>query len=69
MKENGGELLEKVELFDVYQGSQIAKGHKSMAFSLIFRAEDRTLTDEEVNEIIEKIKTGLSEKFGATLRE
>jgi len=69
IKEIGGKLLEEVELFDVYQGSQIAKGYKSMAFSLIFRAEDRTLTDVEVNEIIEKIKTGLCEKFDATLRE
>ncbi|HHY42910.1 MAG TPA: phenylalanine--tRNA ligase subunit beta [Thermoanaerobacterales bacterium] len=69
IKEIGGELLEKVELFDVYQGSQIAKGYKSMAFSLIFRAEDRTLTDKEVNDIIEKIQTGLYEKFDATLRK
>lgn len=69
IKEIGGKLLEEVELFDVYQGSQIAKGYKSMAFSLIFRAEDRTLTDVEVNKIIEKIKTGLCEKFDATLRE
>lgn len=69
IQEIGGKLLEEVELFDVYQGSQIAKGYKSMAFSLIFRAEDRTLTDKEVNNIIEKIKTGLYKKFDATLRE
>ncbi len=69
MKEIGGNLLEKVELFDVYQGGQILKGNKSMAFSLTFRAKDRTLTDAEINEIIEKIKTGLHDKFEATLRE
>ncbi|NLZ54875.1 MAG: phenylalanine--tRNA ligase subunit beta [Thermoanaerobacteraceae bacterium] len=69
IKEIGGKLLEEVKLFDVYQGSQIAKGYKSMAFSLIFRAEDKTLTDKEVNNIIEAIKTGLHEKFDATLRE
>ena len=69
MKEIGGNLLEKVELFDVYQGGQILKGYKSMAFSLTFRAKDRTLTDAEINEIIEKIKTGLHDKFEATLRE
>jgi phenylalanyl-tRNA synthetase beta chain len=69
MKEIGGNLLEKAELFDVYQGGQILKGYKSMAFSLTFRAKDRTLTDSEVNEIIENIKTGLYDKFEATLRE
>jgi phenylalanyl-tRNA synthetase beta chain len=39
MKEIGGNLLENLELFDVYQGGQIAKGYKSMAFSLTFRAQ------------------------------
>jgi len=69
IKEIGGKLLEEVELFDVYQGSQIAEGYKSMAFSLIFRAEDRTLTDKEVNDTVEKITAGLEEKFKATLRK
>lgn len=65
----GGNLLENVELFDIYKGGQILKGYKSMAFSLNFRAKDRTLTDTEVNEIIEKIKTELHKKYDATLRE
>ncbi|HHV17386.1 MAG TPA: phenylalanine--tRNA ligase subunit beta [Thermoanaerobacterales bacterium] len=69
MKETGGKLLEKAELFDVYQGGQIPKGYKSMAFSLTFRAKDRTLTDAKVNEIIEKIKTRLHDTFEANLRE
>lgn len=45
-----GELLESVELFDVFRGEQLGDGKKSLAFNLIFRAVDRTLTDEEVNE-------------------
>ncbi|AEE90865.1 Phenylalanine--tRNA ligase beta subunit [Tepidanaerobacter acetatoxydans Re1] len=69
IKESAGNLLERVELFDIYQGGQIAKGYKSIAFSLVFRAEDRTLTDTEVNEIIEKITKHLQDKFNATLRE
>ena len=54
MKQIGGNLLEDLELFDIYKGGQIAKGYKSMAFSLTFRAQNRTLTDVEVNEIIER---------------
>ena len=45
-----GELVESVELFDVFRGEQLGDGKKSLAFNLIFRAVDRTLTDEEVNE-------------------
>ena len=45
-----GELVESVELFDVFRGEQLGEGKKSLAFNLIFRAADRTLTDEEVNE-------------------
>lgn len=67
--ESGKPLLESVELFDVYQGGQIAKGYKSMAFSLVFRAPDRTLTDIEVNEVFEKIEKSLKDKFNASLRE
>lgn len=65
----GGNLLENAELFDVYQGGQVPKGYKSMAFSITFRAEDRTLTDAKVNETMENIKTSLHDKFDATLRE
>lgn len=69
MKQIGGNLLEDLELFDIYKGGQIAKGYKSMAFSLTFRAQNRTLTDVEVNEIIERIKDELSKKYDASLRE
>ncbi|MDY3127351.1 MAG: phenylalanine--tRNA ligase subunit beta [Corynebacterium sp.] len=49
IKEAAGELLEHVELFDVFRGEQLGEGKKSLAFTLVFRAADRTLTDEEVN--------------------
>ncbi len=69
IKENGKKLLEKIELFDVYQGKQIQEGYKSVAYKLIYRAEDRTLTDEEVGVIHDKIINELNKKLDATLRE
>ncbi|MBR6270566.1 MAG: phenylalanine--tRNA ligase subunit beta [Lachnospiraceae bacterium] len=56
----GGKLLESYELFDVYEGAQILTGHKSMAYSITFRAKDHTLEDAEVNRIMEKLFKTLS---------
>jgi len=64
----GGELLEEAELFDVYEGNQIAEGYKSMAYSLRFRAADRTLKDEEVNDLLNNIIAELADKINARLR-
>jgi Ferredoxin-fold anticodon binding domain. len=44
-------FIGKIELFDIYEGNQIPEGYKSMAYSLSFRAPDRTLKDEEVNDL------------------
>ncbi|RKD27292.1 phenylalanyl-tRNA synthetase beta subunit [Caminicella sporogenes DSM 14501] len=68
IRENGGKILEKYRLFDVYRGKQIPDGYKSMAYSLTFRALDRTLTDEEVNKVYDKILKELMEKLNAKLR-
>lgn len=65
----GGKLLESVELFDVYKGDQIDTGYKSVAFSLKYRSQDRTLTDAEINELHEKIKEELAKEFDGRLRE
>ncbi|MGE5550204.1 MAG: phenylalanine--tRNA ligase subunit beta [Bacteroidota bacterium] len=67
--EHGGDLLASVELFDVYTGSQVQAGGKSMAFTLTFRAADRTLTDAEVNVVMAGIMRGLEERFGVSLRQ
>ena len=67
IKKSGGKLLESVELFDVYEGNQIKAGKKSVAYSLTFRAKDRTLEESEINVIVEKILNKLSE-LGAELR-
>ncbi len=64
----GGELLRSAEVFDLYQGEQLGEGRKSLALRLEFRAEDRTLTDEEVAGLRASIAAGL-EEIGGTLRE
>lgn len=68
IRKNGGKILESVTLFDIYEGAQIKEGHKSMAYSISFRAKDRTLEDKDVNEVMTKILNGLS-KIGIELRQ
>lgn len=67
MKNAAGKNLEHIELFDVYQGGNIAADKKSVAFSLRLRANDRTLTDEEADSAVKKIIKALGE-VGAVLR-
>lgn len=67
IRKNGGKYLEHYELFDIYEGAQILAGHKSMAYSVTFRAKDKTLEDAEVNAAMEKILKGLS-SLGIELR-
>ncbi len=64
----GGNILESTKLFDVYKGKQIAEDKKSIAYSIVYRREDKTLTDEEVNKVHEKILRSLEHKLGAELR-
>lgn len=68
IRKKGGEYLENVALFDVYKGAQVQEGMKSLAFSLTFRAPDRTLKDEDVNEAIERILRYLEKTYDAHLR-
>ena len=67
IKKCGGRLLESYKLFDVYEGEQIAKGKKSVAYTMTFRAKDRTLETAEVDKIIDKILKELS-KLGIEIR-
>ena len=64
----GKGLLGSVNLFDVYEGEKMPEGKRSLAYSLSFCAPDRTLTDEEVNQSIERILGDLNAKLGVTLR-
>ncbi|PRX42310.1 phenylalanyl-tRNA synthetase beta subunit [Planifilum fimeticola] len=63
-----GEHLESVTLFDVYTGEQVGNEKKSLAYSLVYRAEDRTLTDEEVAKFHQAVVDELERVFGARLR-
>ena len=63
-----GKLLRKTNLFDIYRGTGVPEGKKSLAFSLELRADDRTLTDTDSEQVIQKVLKALSEKLGATLR-
>lgn len=66
--QRGGKILENYHLFDLYEGSQIKEGYKSVAYSIQFRALDRTLEDQDVNSAMKKILNGL-ERLGIELRQ
>jgi phenylalanyl-tRNA synthetase beta chain len=65
---SGGRLLRDARLFDLYRGEQIPPGKKSLAYSLTYQAEDRTLTDAEVAQVQERIVRRLARELGAELR-
>ena len=69
IRQAGGDLLETVEMFDVYRGEQLGFGKKSVAFSMRFRADDRTLTDEEVAAVFARVAEMCKARFGAAIRE
>jgi phenylalanyl-tRNA synthetase beta chain len=64
----GGELLDSVALFDQYIGKGVPDGSRSLAFRLVYRASDRTLTDADINPVHQKVRDLLEEKFQAVLR-
>ncbi|MBD2691823.1 phenylalanine--tRNA ligase subunit beta [Anabaena catenula] len=64
----GKGLLDSVELFDEYRGEHVPVGQRSLAFRLVYRASDRTLTDSEVQPVHDKVRSALVEKFGVSLR-
>ncbi len=69
IKANGGNILESVKLFDVYRGKQVEEGKKSVAFALVYRDAEKTLTDEDVAGVHDKVLEALKEKLNAVLRE
>ncbi len=68
IEQRGGKILENYHLFDLYEGEQIKEGFKSVAYSISFRAKDRTLDDNDVNAAMKKILNGL-EQLGIELRQ
>jgi phenylalanyl-tRNA synthetase beta chain len=68
MRKVGGELLRDIRVFDVYEGTGLQPGQRSVAFRLLFQAKDATLEDAQINELRDKVVKAASEKFGITLR-
>ena len=64
----GKSLLDSVELFDEYRGENVPEGQRSLAFRLIYRSQERTLTDADVEPVHQKVRDSLVEKFGVSLR-
>jgi len=69
IEEFGKPILESVELFDVYRGKQVEEGKKSVAFNLVYRDKEKTLTDDEVSKVHQSVLDALKEKLQAVLRE
>lgn len=68
IKKSGGRLLTDIDIFDVYTGENVGNDEKSIAFSLTFADQNKTLSDEEATEVFEKIINDVESKIGATLR-
>ncbi|MEM1240989.1 MAG: phenylalanine--tRNA ligase subunit beta [Cyanobacteria bacterium P01_H01_bin.26] len=64
----GGQLLETVTLFDEYRGQGVPEGQRSLAFRMLYRASDRTLTDQDIDPIQQKIRAALEKKYQVSLR-
>ena len=69
IKEAGTEILRSVKLFDIYRGIQVGAGKKSVAYSLTYRHDDRTLTDVETEEAHAKVVEALKNNLGASIRD
>ena len=69
IRDSADEILRDVKLFDIYRGIPIPPGKKSLAFTLTYRHDDRTLTDDEVVKVHDKVLSDLATKLNAVLRE
>ena len=68
MTKMGGKFLESVTLFDEYQGKSVPEGQRSLAFRLVYRAADKTLTDEDIEPVHQKVRAALEKQFQVSLR-
>ncbi len=68
LRSGGGELLEDIRLFDVFEGEQVGEGRKSLAFALRFRGADRTLTEDEASAARDAAVASAAAAVGAVLR-
>jgi len=68
IERHGGEYLRSVSLFDVYEGKQVPQGMRSLAYTMTFQAGDRTLTDEEISKVLERLEEKLKSGLGVEVR-
>jgi phenylalanyl-tRNA synthetase beta chain len=68
IRKNGSELLNRIELFDVYQGDKLAANQKSLAYTISLLSREKTLTDSEIEAEISRITLAAERSLGATLR-
>ena len=68
IEKNGNDLVKAIDVFDLYKGQQIEQGKKSLAYSVEYRSDEKTLKDEEVTEIHKNIQKALVDKLGAQIR-
>jgi phenylalanyl-tRNA synthetase beta chain len=68
IQQGGGRIVTNITLFDVYRGEQIGKGKKSLAYSLTYQSADKTLTDNDVSQVRQRIIRRLDQELGAKLR-
>ena len=68
IRDTGGDLLDDVTIFDLYRGEGVGDGHRSLAFRLRFQAWDRTLTDKEIDRVVDKLLKSLQEGLGVQQR-
>ena len=69
IRQCGRSLIEEIKLFDIYKGKQIPAGKKSVAYSIVFRDPNKTLEEQDVNRVMDKILTRLEEKLSVELRK
>ena len=65
---SGGKLLDSVMLFDEYRGQGVPEGERSLAFRLVYRSSDRTLTDKDIDPVHQKVRAALEKKYSVSLR-
>ena len=68
IKEEARELVKSVDVFDLYKGQQIQEGKKSLAYTIEYRSDERTLNDKEVNDMHKKVQDALTKRLGAQIR-
>ena len=69
IRSSAPQLIESVDLFDLYEGERITSGRRSLAFSLRLRSADATLEDGQANQVIDSVLARLKARFGAELRD